>query len=118
VATDALSNPPGKALTDSLESEPFIIDNTPPVIRGLAATANGNRLTITFSAADARTILTRAEFSINAAEWVFLEPSTKLSDSLEHSYSVTVDRPPGDLTIAVRVTDEFENHSVQKTEVK
>ena len=79
---------------------------------------NGNRVTITFTAADAAGILTKAEYSINAAEWVFLEPSTRLSDSREHSYSVTVDRPAGELTIAVRVTDEFENHSVDKTVVK
>lgn len=117
-ASDAVSNPPGKGLTDSLESEPFLIDNTPPVIRGLAAAASGNRITITFTAADAATILTKAEYSINAAEWVFLEPSTKLSDSREHSYSVTVDRPAGELTIAVRVTDEYDNHSVEKTLVK
>ncbi|MBI2685095.1 MAG: hypothetical protein HYX27_02175 [Acidobacteria bacterium] len=117
-ASDAVSNPPGKGLTDSLESEPFLIDNTPPAIRSLSATANGNRVTITFSAADASTILTKAEYSINAGEWVFLEPTTKLSDSREHSYSVTVDRPAGELSIAVRVTDEFENHSVEKTLVK
>jgi len=117
-ATDAESNPPGKGLTDSLESEPFLIDNTPPVIRGLSAGMSGNRVTITFTATDAATILTKAEYSINAAEWVFLEPSTKLSDSKEHTYSVTVDRPSGELTIAVRVTDEYENHAVEKTLLK
>ncbi len=117
-ATDAGSNPPGKGLSDSLESAPFLIDNTPPAIRNLTATAAGNRVTIAFSAADASTILTKAEYSVNAGEWVYFEPSTKLSDSREHSYSVTVDRPAGELTIAVRVTDEFENHSVEKTILK
>ena len=117
-ATDAPSNPPGKGLTDSLESEPFLIDNTPPVIRNLAATGNGNRVTITFNATDAATILTKAEYSINATEWIYLEPTTKLSDSRDHSYTVTVDRPAGELTIAVRVTDEFENHAVEKTILK
>ncbi|HEU0119595.1 MAG TPA: hypothetical protein VFQ91_03650 [Bryobacteraceae bacterium] len=117
-ASDASSNPPGKGLTDSLESEPFLIDNTPPVIRNLAASVSGNRVTITFTAADAATILTKAEYSINAAEWVYLEPTTRLTDSREHNFSVTVDRPAGELAIAVRVTDEFENHSVEKTIVK
>lgn len=117
-ATDAPSNPPGKGLTDSLESDPFLIDNTPPVIRNLAATGNGTRVTITFNATDASTILTKAEYSINATEWIYLEPTTKLSDSRDHSYTVTVDRPAGELTIAVRVTDEFENHSVEKTILK
>ena len=117
-ATDAPSNPPGKGLTDSLESEPFLIDNTPPAIRTLSATASGNKITITFTAADASSILTKAEYSINAAEWVYIEPTTKLSDSREHSYSISVDRPAGELSIAVRVTDEFENHAVDKTVVK
>jgi hypothetical protein len=117
-ATDAPSNAPGKQLTDSLESEPFLIDNTAPAIRNLTAAANGNRVTISFTAADAATILTKAEYSINAAEWVLLEPSTKLSDSREHSYTVTVDRPAGELTIAVRVTDEYENLSVEKTVIR
>lgn len=117
-ASDAEANPPGKGLTGTLESEPFLIDNTPPVIRGLTAAANGNKLTITFSAADALTILTKAEYSINATEWTFFEPSTRLSDSREHSYSITVDRPAGELTIAVRVSDEHENHAVEKTTVK
>jgi len=84
----------------------------------LAATGNGNRVTITFNATDASTILTKAEYSINATEWIYLEPTTKLSDSRDHSYTVTVDRPAGELTIAVRVTDEFENHSVEKTILK
>jgi hypothetical protein len=117
-ASDAAVNAPGKGLTDSLESEPFQIDNTPPVIRGLTATSSGNRIAIAFSAADTGTILTKAEYSINASEWVFLEPSTKLTDSREHTYNVTVDRPAGELTVAVRVTDENENHSVEKTVVK
>lgn len=117
-ATDAPSNPPGKGLTDSLESEPFLIDNTPPVIRNLSAAGNGNRVTITFNATDASTILTKAEYSINATDWIYLEPTTKLSDSRDHSYTVTVDRPAGELTIAVRVTDEFENHAVEKTILK
>ncbi|MFN0103560.1 MAG: hypothetical protein ACKV2U_15890 [Bryobacteraceae bacterium] len=117
-ATDAIANAPGKGLTDSLESEPFLVDNTPPAIRNLAASTNGNRVTVTFAAGDAATILTKAEYSINAADWVYLEPSTKLSDSREHTYSLTVDRPAGESTIAVRVTDEFDNHSVGKTLVK
>lgn len=117
-ASDASSNPPGKGLADSLESEPFLIDNTAPLIRSLAAAPSGNRLTISFTAADASTVLTKAEYSINAGDWVMIEPTTRLSDSREHSYSATVDRPTGELTVAVRVTDEFENHSVAKTVIR
>src|SRR5260370_31853477 len=37
-ASDAPSNPPGQALTATLVSDPFTIDNTPPSISGLTAT--------------------------------------------------------------------------------
>lgn len=117
-ASDATSNAPGRGLTDTLESAPFLIDNTAPAIRNLTAAASGNKLTIRFTAADAGTILTNAEYSINAGDWQYVEPTTKVTDSKEHSYEVTVDRPAGELTIAVRVTDEFENQSVAKTVVK
>ena len=40
-ASDAPGNPPAEALTARLESDPFIIDNTPPEITGLAASRNG-----------------------------------------------------------------------------
>jgi hypothetical protein len=117
-ARDSASNPPGTGLSDTLESEPFLVDNTPPVIRDVRATATGNRLTISFRAADARSILTKAEYSVNATDWVYIEPSTRLSDAMDHSYSITIDRPAGDASIAVRVSDEFENHSVENTPIR
>lgn len=118
-ATDAASNPPGKALTDSLESDPFSIDNTPPSIRNLTSNVSGNRLTVTFSAMDAGGILTKAEYSVNGGEWVYFEPSTRLSDAKEHTYSFQVERPAaGEVSVAVRVTDEYDNHSVEKTVLK
>jgi len=118
IATDAPSNPPGKGLTNSLESEPFLIDNTPPVIRNLAATSNGSNLTIAFTASDAGGILTKAEYSINAGDWIYIEPTTRLSDARDHSYNVTVERPAGEISVAVRVTDEFDNHAVDKAVVR
>ncbi|MBM3764077.1 MAG: hypothetical protein FJW32_01680 [Acidobacteria bacterium] len=117
-ATDAPSNPPGKGLTNSLESEPFPIDNTPPVIRNLAATSSGNNVTIAFTAADTGGILTKAEYSINAGDWIYIEPTTRLSDARDHSYNVTVERPAGEISVAVRVTDEFDNHAVDKAVVR
>lgn len=117
-ASDAPSSAPGKALSDTLISTPFLIDNTVPEIRNLTAATNGNRLVINFTAADASTVLTKAEVSVSGADWVLAEPTTHLSDSRTHSYTLTLDRPAGEVTIAVRVTDEFENHSVAKTTVK
>jgi hypothetical protein len=117
-ATDAPSNPPEQALSASAESEPFVIDNTPPEITGLSGAAAGSRLDVRFHAKDALSTLGKAEYSINGGDWTVVEPTTRLSDSMEHDYRVQVDRGVGENTVAVRVSDESDNQSVAKIVVK
>jgi hypothetical protein len=117
-ATDAPSNPPEQALTASAESEPFVIDNTAPEITGLSGTPAGSKLEIRFHAKDGLSTLGKAEYSVNGSEWMVVEPSTRLTDSMEHDYRVQVDRVPGETTVAVRVADENDNQSVAKIVVK
>jgi hypothetical protein len=117
-ASDSPSNPPDQALSSSRETDPFLIDNTPPVITGLMGTAAGGKLEIRFHAKDALSTLGKAEYSINGGDWTVVEPTTRLTDSTELDYRVTVDRGAGETTIAVRVSDEFENQAVAKTVVR
>jgi hypothetical protein len=117
-ATDAPANPPEQALTASAESEPFLIDNAPPEITGLSGANQGTKLDIRFHAKDALSTLAKAEYSINGSDWMVVEPTTRLTDSMEHDYRVQVDRSPGETTVAVRVTDENDNESVAKIVLK
>jgi sugar lactone lactonase YvrE len=118
-ASDAPDNPPAAALSSSLISEPFLIDNTPPQIIGLSATANGSRIDVRWRAKDARSIIDHAEYSVNGGEWLVVEPVNKLSDSPEEDYHLIIDRPsPGEQTIAVRVSDYYDNQAVEKAVVK
>jgi hypothetical protein len=118
-ASDAIDNYPGQALTAEIISEPFSIDNSPPQISGLAARIESGKIVIRFKATDAVTPLSLAEYSLNGGEWISAEPTTRLTDSLEHEYSVTVDKPAGtEFTIAVRVTDENDNTSVEKVVIR
>jgi hypothetical protein len=117
-ASDAPDNPPDRALEAQLVSEPFVIDNTPPQISGLTATAQGNKLTVKWHAADALNPIENAEYSVNGGDWKMAEPTTRLSDSQQHDYSITIDRPQGEVTVAVRVSDRFENQSVASTVVR
>ncbi len=87
-ATDAPSNPPDQALTASAESEPFLIDNAPPEITGLSATPSGAKIEVRFHAKDALSTLAKAEYSINGGDWSVVEPTTRLTDSMEHDYRV------------------------------
>ena len=103
----------------SLVSDPFLIDNTPPRIENLTGATSGNKLEVRWSARDARSTIDRAEYSINGADWVFVDPVSRLSDSPEEEYRLLIDRPSsGEQVIAVRVSDEFENQTVEKVVIK
>jgi hypothetical protein len=117
-ASDAPGNPSGEALTTELVSDPLVIDNTPPEISGLAATPSGSKLSVRWKAADASSVIQKAEYSVNGGEWIIVEPVGKLSDSREEEYSFELDRGSGEQVIAVRVTDEYDNQGVAKIVVR
>ena len=117
-ASDAPANPPEQALTGVRESDPFLIDNTPPEITCCIGTVS-SRVMMQFHVRDALSTLGKAEYSVNGGEWTVVEPTTRLTDSLEHDYVVTLpNRPSGEeVTLAVRVEDQYGNQAVAKTEL-
>jgi hypothetical protein len=117
-ASDAPSNPPDQALAASLEGDPFLIDNTPPEITGLQGSPSGSKIEVRFHAKDTLSNIGKAEYSINGGDWILVEPVTRLTDSMEEDYRVTIDRGQGETTVAVRVADEYENQSVAKITVR
>ena len=119
-ASDSPSNPAGQALTASLVSDPFLIDNTPPQIVNLTGgAAAANKLEVRWSARDTRSTIDHAEYSVNGGDWVLIDPVSRLSDSPEEEYHLLIDRPAsGEQVIAVRVSDEFDNQAVDKIVVK
>ena len=119
-ASDSPSNPPAQALSASLASDPFLIDNTPPQISNLTGSpASGNKLDVRWTARDARSTIDHAEYSVNGGEWMLIDPVNRLSDSPEEEYHLVIDRPSADeQVIAVRVSDEFDNQAVDKIVVK
>jgi hypothetical protein len=114
-ASDAPGNPPAEALAARMESNPFWIDNAPPKISGLAASRAGNKLEVRWHAADALNNIAKAEYSLDGGEWKVAAPVTRLSDSPELDYMLSLDAGPGEHTIAVRVQDDFDNQAVEKT---
>ncbi len=118
-ASDKEDNYPGEGLKAEAESEPFIIDNTPPEIAGLTARVEGGKVVVRFSASDALSALQSAEMSLNGAEWVAVKPSTRMTDSLRHDYAAEADKPAAaEITVAVRVYDERDNVVVRKTLIR
>jgi hypothetical protein len=126
VATDAPSHTPSDALTGAKESERFEVDTTPPVVTGLKANTvkaqskSGEMLHVTFDAEDAFSPIVRAEYSLDAAPWQYIEPVNKLSDSRHEQYDFTVTLPSGSTAasehlVTVRVYDRHDNVGVAKT---
>jgi hypothetical protein len=129
VASDAPSHSPGDALTAEKVSDRFEVDTTPPAIANLKATAEPpdcnaglchRPFLVTFDAQDASSPIARAEYSLDAGPWQYIEPLDKISDSKTEHYSLRIpfDLANGKLAehlITVRAYDRYDNVGVAKT---
>jgi hypothetical protein len=93
VASDAPSHSPSEALSSEKESARFEIDTTPPRVENLNAAVDGDQIHVTFGAADSYSPIKRAEYSVDAGDWQFIEPVGQLSDSRNESYDFKVAIP-------------------------
>jgi hypothetical protein len=116
VASDSPSNPPEEALTTERVSDRFMVDNAPPEVRNLRATVTGSKAEVRFEALDSASMLSRAEWSLDGGDWKLVLPAGRLSDARQESYTIPLPcLSPGEHTVAVRLTDEFENQAAAKT---
>jgi hypothetical protein len=124
VASDAPSHPPGQGLSAERESAGFLIDTATPEITGLSAKVAGRSLHITATATDMATPIARAEYSVDAGPWQYVEPTGRLSDSLvEHyDFSAALDAPSdgasapaAEHSVTLRVFDRYDNAGAAKT---
>jgi hypothetical protein len=86
VASDAASHNPGEALTGEKVSARFVIDTTPPVVSGMSAQLAGNKIHVAFTATDATSPISHAEYSIDAGPWQYIAPVGNISDSLSEKF--------------------------------
>jgi WD40 repeat protein len=135
VASDAPSHSPGEALTAERESARFEVDTTPPQIESLVASVDGAQLRVSFRAVDSFSPIKRAEYSMDAGEWQYVEPVGQISDSKTENYDFRVALPvdsartaaPVEKTgsgsqiehvVVVRVYDRYDNMSSAKTVIR
>ena len=103
VASDAPSHTPSEALSSEKESARFEVDTTPPHIEKLNAVVDGNQIHVTFGAADSYSPIKRAEYSVDAGDWQFVEPVGQLSDSRSENYDFQVSLPAAENDPTARV---------------
>jgi sugar lactone lactonase YvrE len=130
LASDAPSHSPGQGLTAVKDSARFEVDTTAPQVVDLHALAEGSQIHVSFRAVDSFSAIKRAEYSVDAGDWQFIEPVDQLSDSRTENYDFRVAAPPvskdasnptaGSLehVVVVRAYDRYDNMSSAKTVIR
>jgi hypothetical protein len=131
VASDAPSHSPGESLTGFKESDRFEVDTTPPVVSKLKASEEGSAacadghcarpVVFTFDAEDSGSPVAKAEYSLDAGQWQYIEPVGGLSDSEREHYEVHIpasafNGKAGEHLLTVRAYDRHDNVGLAKTE--
>ncbi len=125
VASDSPSHSPGEALTTSKESRRFEVDTTPPRIETLAASIEAKEIHVTFRAVDGFSPIKRAEYSVDASDWKYVEPVGQLSDAKTENYDFKVTPEAAkdggassEHVVVVRVYDRYDNMGAAKILVR
>ncbi len=123
VTSDAPSHSPGEALTATKESRRFEVDTTPPRVENLTASVEGTQIHVRFRAGDGFSNIKRAEFSVDAGDWKYVEPTGQLSDAKieDYDFMVALDAAKdadSEHVVVVRVYDKYENMGAAKTLLK
>jgi hypothetical protein len=127
MASDAPSHSPGQAMTSARESARFEVDTTPPRIDDLKAALEGEHIHVTGHATDGFSDIKRAEYSLDASDWQYVEPVGQLADSKSASYDFQATIPPAtgpagpgaaEHVVVVRVYDRFDNMSSAKVVIR
>ena len=64
-------------------------------------------------------MITKAEYSLDGGDWLVVDPVTRLSDALELDYFLSLAAGAGvEHTLAVRVTDDYDNQALENVVVK
>jgi hypothetical protein len=136
MVSDAPSHSPGEALTAEKESSRFEVDTTPPQVQNLTATVEqGKWIHVRFRAIDSFSPLKRAEYSLDAGDWQYIEPVDQISDSKTENYDFRIPLPEaapdtsgetsseltgGDIehVVVVRAYDRFDNMASAKALIR
>jgi hypothetical protein len=120
IASDAPSHSPGEALTSSRESRRFEVDTTAPRITNLTAALEAAQIHVRFHGEDGFSSIKRAEFSVDAGDWRYVDPASQLSDSKTEDYDFKVPLEAekdaaSEHVVVVRIYDKYDNMGAAKT---
>lgn len=119
-ADDRKSNCPDTTLTGTRVSDPFVIDNTPPVIEDDTLEIQNAVVVLRLSVRDALTVVGKAAYTVNSSEqWVSVLPGDGVYDTTLETFTLRIDDlKSGSHLIAVSVADDVGNTRYKTYEVE
>jgi hypothetical protein len=108
VASDLPTNAPDSALTATMESSSFEIDNTPPAVAVTAVRREGERTVIAFDVRDEDSAIQKAEYSLDGDRWHAIYPTDGIADSRTEAFELTLDSETA-AGVVIRATDALSN---------
>jgi hypothetical protein len=113
--SDAPSNPPDQALFAGRVSDRFVIANTPPRIENLHANPAAGSASVSFDGISVSGAIARAQYSLDAGDWLIVYPIGLLSDAPRENYQINLSGLfSGEHTFAVQICDRFGNTTAAK----
>ncbi len=104
-ASDQQSNAVGEERTDEALSEPFTVDNTPPLVSALNAKDEGSRVRVSGRVEDAFGPMSRIEVSLDDGIWRTVTPEGGLADDKSLTFNAVLDASPGEHSVSIRAAD-------------
>jgi len=110
-ASDSPANPAAQAISAGRISDPILVDNTPPIIRNLAATSANGKVTVKGAVFDMGSRIALAHYSVDSQEdWTVLSADDGIYDSDREFFSFELEHlAPGPHRLAVRAADIYGN---------
>ena len=110
-AGDQRSNTTTTKLTGSRISDPFVVDNTAPVIESSDLRTGGSEVTMNLEINDEFTAIGKVSYTVDSnADWVAALPDDMVYDTTTEFFSIVIeDLEPGEHVIALKVADDLEN---------
>jgi len=111
VASDHQSNTTATKRTASRVSDPVVIDNTGPLIRGHFIEKRGRKTVFGLLARDMLSVISKLDYTIDSQdEWNAAVPDDLVYDTTDENFTIEIaDLEAGEHVIAVRIQDDVGN---------
>lgn len=117
IASDAVDNSVGDGRTGELVSDPYPVDNSPPLVdRAEYRAKEGGRIELTVAARDPGARLVKAEISTEPGVYRVLPAQDGVGDAMQETWVATLDAPRPGQELLVRVVDAAGNATTRRAE--